>query len=183
MTNETGRSQSGLYGTGGIVTGPRVGFWLYLVTDGAPDPRAALVSPLESRLSTALAAVPQGTVAVQLRAKSLDGGALFAAAERLRQLTRRFGAPFFVNDRVDVALAVGVMHVLFKEGYADWDYLRKYTDAPDELAALLDPRAYKVNLIPYNPTGSYDGSSPERILPSTFIRKMMILPPRGPSST
>ena len=68
MTNETGRSQSGLYGTGGIVTGPRVGFWLYLVTDGAPDPRAALVSPLESRLSTALAAVPQGTVAVQLRA-------------------------------------------------------------------------------------------------------------------
>ena len=33
----------------------------------------------------------------------------------------------------DGALAVGVMHVLFKEGYADWDYLRKYTDAPDEL--------------------------------------------------
>jgi 23S rRNA (adenine2503-C2)-methyltransferase len=32
-----------------------------------------------------------------------------------------------------------------------------------ELAALLDPRGYKVNLIPYNPTGSYDGSSPERI--------------------
>jgi 23S rRNA (adenine2503-C2)-methyltransferase len=32
-----------------------------------------------------------------------------------------------------------------------------------ELAALLDPRVYKVNLIPYNPTGTYDGSSPERI--------------------
>jgi 23S rRNA (adenine2503-C2)-methyltransferase len=32
-----------------------------------------------------------------------------------------------------------------------------------ELAALLDRRAYKVNLIPYNPTGAYDGSSPERI--------------------
>src|SRR5262249_61452822 len=32
-----------------------------------------------------------------------------------------------------------------------------------ELAALLDPRGYKVNLIPYNPTGAYDGSSPERI--------------------
>jgi len=27
------------------------------------------------------------------------------------------------------------------------------------LARLLDPRVYKVNLIPYNPTGSYDGSS------------------------
>ena len=32
-----------------------------------------------------------------------------------------------------------------------------------ELAALLDPRGYKVNLIPYNPTGAYAGSSPERI--------------------
>jgi 23S rRNA (adenine2503-C2)-methyltransferase len=32
-----------------------------------------------------------------------------------------------------------------------------------ELADLLDPRGYKVNLIPYNPTGAYDGSPPERI--------------------
>ncbi len=32
-----------------------------------------------------------------------------------------------------------------------------------ELAALLDPRIYKINLIPYNPTGVYNGSSPERI--------------------
>jgi 23S rRNA (adenine2503-C2)-methyltransferase len=28
-----------------------------------------------------------------------------------------------------------------------------------ELAALLDPKVFKVNLIPYNPTGAYDGSS------------------------
>ena len=28
-----------------------------------------------------------------------------------------------------------------------------------QLARLLDPRKYKVNLIPYNPTGFYDGSS------------------------
>jgi 23S rRNA (adenine2503-C2)-methyltransferase len=31
------------------------------------------------------------------------------------------------------------------------------------LAQLLDPRIYKVNLIPYNPTGMYDGSSPAAI--------------------
>jgi 23S rRNA (adenine2503-C2)-methyltransferase len=28
-----------------------------------------------------------------------------------------------------------------------------------QLARLLDPRMYKLNLIPYNPTGTYDGSS------------------------
>ena len=28
---------------------------------------------------------------------------------------------------------------------------------------MLDPRIFKVNLIPYNPTGMYDGSSPAAI--------------------
>ena len=32
-----------------------------------------------------------------------------------------------------------------------------------QLAQLLDPRVYKVNLIPYNPTGAYDGSSRKAI--------------------
>ena len=45
-----------------------------------------------------------------------------------------------VRPGTDGALAVGVMHVLFKEGYADWDYLRRYTDAPDELAAHVAGR-------------------------------------------
>ena len=31
------------------------------------------------------------------------------------------------------------------------------------LAELLDPKVYKVNLIPYNPTGMYEGSSPGAI--------------------
>jgi 23S rRNA (adenine2503-C2)-methyltransferase len=31
------------------------------------------------------------------------------------------------------------------------------------LARLLDPKAFKVNLIPYNPTGMYQGSSREAI--------------------
>jgi 23S rRNA (adenine2503-C2)-methyltransferase len=31
------------------------------------------------------------------------------------------------------------------------------------LAALLDPKVFKVNLIPYNPTGMYEGSSPKAI--------------------
>ena len=31
------------------------------------------------------------------------------------------------------------------------------------LAQILDPKVFKVNLIPYNPTGSYDGSGPDAI--------------------
>ena len=37
----------------------------------------------------------------------------------------------------DGALACAVMHILFRDGYANWDYLRQYTDCPDELDAHL----------------------------------------------
>jgi 23S rRNA (adenine2503-C2)-methyltransferase len=50
--------------------------------------------------------------------------------------------------------------------FVEYVMLDGVNDLPEharELADLLDPRAYKVNLIPYNPTGAYAGSPPERI--------------------
>ncbi|MBP6717190.1 MAG: molybdopterin oxidoreductase family protein, partial [Acidobacteria bacterium] len=45
-----------------------------------------------------------------------------------------------VRPGTDGALACAMMHVLFAEGYADWDYLRRYTDCPDDLAAHVATR-------------------------------------------
>jgi 23S rRNA (adenine2503-C2)-methyltransferase len=50
--------------------------------------------------------------------------------------------------------------------FVEYVLLAGVNDAPahaHELARLLDRRLFKVNLIPYNPTGMYDGSSRERI--------------------
>jgi 23S rRNA (adenine2503-C2)-methyltransferase len=50
--------------------------------------------------------------------------------------------------------------------FVEYVMLDGVNDRPEHarrLAALLDPRAYKVNLIPYNPTGAYRGSPPEQI--------------------
>jgi 23S rRNA (adenine2503-C2)-methyltransferase len=50
--------------------------------------------------------------------------------------------------------------------YVEYVLLAGVNDSPDqarELAKLLDPRLFKVNLIPYNPTGMYDGSARETI--------------------
>jgi 23S rRNA (adenine2503-C2)-methyltransferase len=47
--------------------------------------------------------------------------------------------------------------------YVMLDDVNDHPEHARELAALLDPRIYKLNLIPYNPTGAYDGSSPVRI--------------------
>jgi anaerobic selenocysteine-containing dehydrogenase len=40
----------------------------------------------------------------------------------------------------DGALACAMMQVIFAEGLADWDYLRRFTDAPDALAAHMATR-------------------------------------------
>jgi len=50
--------------------------------------------------------------------------------------------------------------------YVEYVLLAGVNDAPAQakaLAALLGREAYKVNLIPYNPTGMYDGSSRDTI--------------------
>jgi len=77
--------------------------FLYLITDrGATGGR-----PLVEVVAEALAGAPPGEVAVQLREKDLGGRELVELAHALRQVTAAAGAALFVNDRVDVALAVG----------------------------------------------------------------------------
>ncbi|MFB5188889.1 thiamine phosphate synthase [Alicyclobacillus fastidiosus] len=69
---------------------------LYVVTDERED-----VDSLLTALERALAG---GCTAVQLRRKREDGGRLVEIGRRIRELTNRYGALFFVNDRVDIAL-------------------------------------------------------------------------------
>ena len=52
------------------------------------------------------AALDGGVKAIQLREKELDGKALFLLAEAARKLTSNYHARLFINDRIDVALAV-----------------------------------------------------------------------------
>jgi thiamine-phosphate pyrophosphorylase len=47
-----------------------------------------------------------GVRAVQLREKDLGAAELLELARPLREITRQAGAPLFINDRADVALAV-----------------------------------------------------------------------------
>jgi len=66
------------------------------------------VAVVQAALAGAAAAgLRPGEVAVQLREKDLGGRALRELAGELRQVTRAAGAGLFVNDRIDVALAVG----------------------------------------------------------------------------
>ncbi len=69
---------------------------LYVVTDERPD--------LDSVLQAVREAVAGGATAVQLRRKHEDGRRLVEMGHAIRRITREFGALYFVNDRVDIAL-------------------------------------------------------------------------------
>jgi thiamine-phosphate pyrophosphorylase len=73
------------------------GLRLYLVAD--PD---LITRPLEAVVAEAL---DGGVTAVQLRAKSLTDREFLTLARSIRALCERAGSLFFVNDRVDLALA------------------------------------------------------------------------------
>jgi thiamine-phosphate pyrophosphorylase len=81
---------------------------LTLVTDR----RAIGGRPLVETVAAALAGLDgsglaRSQVAVQLREKDLPGRALAELAHALRAVTAAAGVAFIINDRVDVALAVG----------------------------------------------------------------------------
>jgi 23S rRNA (adenine2503-C2)-methyltransferase len=75
-----------------------------------------------------------------------------------------------VNDRYPLAEVLAACERYRarrrRKVFVEYVMLAGVNDRPEharQLAALLDYRVYKVNLIPYNPTGSFDGSAPEEI--------------------
>lgn len=78
-----------------------IDFRLYLITD------RKLVTRHASRVTSVRNALKGGVKAVQLREKDLDTRPLLALAYKMRKLTEEHKAKLFINDRFDIALAVG----------------------------------------------------------------------------
>jgi thiamine-phosphate pyrophosphorylase len=78
-----------------------IDFKLYLITD------RKLITQYSSLVTAVHQALKGGVKAVQLREKNLETLALLKMAVKIRDLTMQFNASFFINDRFDIALAVG----------------------------------------------------------------------------
>jgi 23S rRNA (adenine2503-C2)-methyltransferase len=75
-----------------------------------------------------------------------------------------------VNDRYPLPSVLNECRRYFemrhRKVFVEYVMLAGVNDSPEqatELAELLDPKLFKVNLIPYNPTGAFEGSSREAI--------------------
>ena len=68
-------------------------------------------------------------------------GAKIVAIDTYRNGTcQQADLSLILRPGTDGALAASVMHVLFRDGYADWAYLEKYTDAPREFERHLQTK-------------------------------------------
>lgn len=81
---------------------PKVDYCLYLVTDSTP----AILGDADI-CEVVEAALKGGVTCVQYRDKTSDTSVLVSTGRKLHQITQRYNVPLLINDRIDVALAVG----------------------------------------------------------------------------
>lgn len=77
-----------------------IDYSLYLCTDRGLMSSATIEEAVEQ-------AILGGTGVIQLREKDMDAGDFVRMAESVKQITEKYQVPLIINDRIDVALAVG----------------------------------------------------------------------------
>lgn len=113
---------------------PAIDYSIYLVTDEA----CLHGRPLLGCVEEALAA---GVTLVQYRAKAADGGVLYAEACKLKELCDKYNVPLIINDRLDIALAVGAAGVHLGQD-----------DLPCAVARRLLGEDFIIGVSAHNPT-------------------------------
>lgn len=82
----------------------KIDYSIYLVTDAACCKGRPLLKCVE-------AALKGGVTLVQYRLKNGDGGRMYQEALELKILCDKYAVPLIINDRLDIAMAVGAAGV------------------------------------------------------------------------
>ena len=105
-----------------------------------PDPREMAKSDCVVIWGTNAVATQVNVMTHATRARK-ERGAKIVVVDVYRNATmEQADLALCLRPGTDGALACAVMHVLFREGFADRDFMTKYTDAPDELETHLQTR-------------------------------------------
>ncbi|GGH21233.1 dehydrogenase [Alsobacter metallidurans] len=105
-----------------------------------PDPREMAVSDCVVIWGTNAVATQVNVMTHAIKARK-ERGAKIVVIDVYRNATmKQADMGLCLKPGTDGALACAAMHVLFRDGLADWDYLREFTDAPEELRDHLASR-------------------------------------------
>ena len=105
-----------------------------------PDPREMAKSDLVVIWGTNPVNTQVNVMTHATRARKERGAKIAAVDIYMNGTMAQADLPVLIRPGTDAALACAVMHCLFRDGKADWDYLEKYTDTPRELEAHLRTR-------------------------------------------
>src|SRR6202522_4434900 len=105
-----------------------------------PDPREMAKSDLVVIWGTNAVNTQVNVMTHATRARKERGAKIAAVDVYMNATMRQADLPVLIRPGTDGALACAVMHCLFRDGKADWDFLERYTAAPHEFAAHLRTR-------------------------------------------
>jgi anaerobic selenocysteine-containing dehydrogenase len=97
------------------------------------DPREMAKSDLVVIWGTNAANTQVNVMTHAIRARKERGAKIAVVDVYMNTTMKQADLPMLIRPGTDAALACAVMHCLFRDGRADWDYLERYTDAPHEL--------------------------------------------------
>jgi anaerobic selenocysteine-containing dehydrogenase len=118
----------------------RVGFAVGTGRISGVDPREMGVSDLIVIWGTNPVNTQVNVMTHASRARKERGARIAAVDIYDNETMKQADIRIILRPGTDGAFACGVMHVLFREGFADRAYLEKYTDCPAELEAHLRSR-------------------------------------------
>jgi len=118
----------------------RVGFAAGTGKIAGVDPREMGVSDLVVIWGTNPVNTQVNVMTHAMRARKERGAKIAAIDIYHNDTVKQADIKIILRPGTDGAFACGVMHVLFREGFADRDYLARYTDCPTELEAHLATR-------------------------------------------
>jgi anaerobic selenocysteine-containing dehydrogenase len=118
----------------------RVGFAAGTGRVAGVDPREMGVSDLVVIWGTNPVNTQVNVMTHASRARKERGAKIAAIDIYNNDTMKQADIKILLRPGTDGAFACGVMHVLFREGFADRDYLERYTDCPAELEAHLKTR-------------------------------------------
>ncbi len=118
----------------------RIGFAIGTGKVAGVDPREMGVSDLVVIWGTNPVNTQVNVMTHATRAKKERGARIAAIDVYNNDTMKQADIKIILRPGTDGAFACGVMHVLFRDGYADRAYMAEYTDCPGELEAHLATR-------------------------------------------
>lgn len=157
----------------------RIDYSLYVCTDRDLMSSQTIEESVEKALKG-------GAGVIQLREKSISGRSFYEEAMAVHEITKRYGVPLIINDRVDIALAIGAEGVHVGQSDIPCSAVRKIVgkdmlvgvsaSSVEEAVKAVEDGADYLGVGAMNPTATKTDADSVTMEELVVIRKAVTIP-------